>query len=436
MTRQKHLKRRVRDRMLKTGESYASARRIVLSQSAEDTGRSPHLAGNVPAATALRVLLTQRGLRDPHTGRPLTEAMVFGIAGGIGAGVFAFRYEKEDFSSFFIAGRHRWDDDLSYLDRAIARFGGSADIRESTGAKKAARQLRELLDGGRPVIAWVDAGSLPYRAMPAQWSGGGYHLLVVYAADEAAGVAQVGDLADAPIELGLPELNAARGRIKKDEYRLLALAEAGESFELPEAVLDGLRACHGGLTAGRSSNFTLEGFRIWSEQLVAPGKQGWRAKFAPGPNLWRGLTSIYDFIEHYGTGGGLCRPLFAEFLLEASEALDRPDLADLAGEYSDIGHAWSALAEAALPNEVEAFRQAKQLMSRKAELFLSEGASGRESFQATWRELGRLADQAAEEFPIPPASLHGLLEELSARVAELYRREVQACAALRAAAGH
>ncbi len=49
---------------------------------------------------------------------------MFGIAGGVGAGVVAFHYDKEDFSSFFIAGRHLWQDDLAYIQSACVRLAG------------------------------------------------------------------------------------------------------------------------------------------------------------------------------------------------------------------------------------------------------------------------------------------------------------------------
>jgi hypothetical protein len=109
MTARKHFKQLVRTRMEKTGESYSAARRQVLHQSAagEPASNVPwHFPGNVPATTALRVLLTQAGVRAPGTGAPFSEAMLFGIAGGIGIGVFSFYYEKEGFASFFAAGRH------------------------------------------------------------------------------------------------------------------------------------------------------------------------------------------------------------------------------------------------------------------------------------------------------------------------------------------
>src|SRR5262245_12719477 len=120
MTAHKHLKQLIRARMETTGERYAAARRQVLRQApASPPGTDPavpgHFPGTIPATTALRVIVTHAGLVAPHTGEPYSEAMLFGIAGGIGAGVFSFVYEKEDFASFFIAGRHNWQDDLGYL---------------------------------------------------------------------------------------------------------------------------------------------------------------------------------------------------------------------------------------------------------------------------------------------------------------------------------
>ena len=40
--------------------------------------------------------------------------------------------------------------------------------------------------------------------------------------------------------------------------------------------------------------------------------------------MYTGLRSITEFVEYYGTGGGLCRPIFAEFLDEA-EGAGRPE---------------------------------------------------------------------------------------------------------------
>ena len=142
MTTRKSFKRLVRARMAKTGERYATARRHVIANGSREPTARPtvassrlHLTGNVPATTALRVLLTAAHVRAPHTHAPFTEAMLFGVAGGIGIGVFSFLYEKQDFASFYIAGRHDWANEIRYLTRAAERVGTEASIAEASGAK-------------------------------------------------------------------------------------------------------------------------------------------------------------------------------------------------------------------------------------------------------------------------------------------------------------
>jgi hypothetical protein len=315
MTQRKHFKQLVRVRMEKTGESYAAARRQLLQQTEPAADGPCHFPGNVPATTALRILLASAGVRAPHTGKPFSEAMLFGIAGGVGIGVFSFYYEKENFASFFLAGRHLWQDDRAYLTNALTRFGITPMIRESGSAKAAETALREALANG-PCIAWVDMAHLPHRGLPAEWSGGMYHVVTVYRVEDD-GTALIGDLADAPVAVPGPALAEARGRIRKDKHRLLWISPAASPHDLASLVREGLRACHQGLTGAGGvktarTNFSLEAVRQWAERLHgAKDKDSWERVFAPGPRLWRGLTSMAQFIEHWGTGGSLGRPLFS-----------------------------------------------------------------------------------------------------------------------------
>jgi hypothetical protein len=422
MTQRKHFKRLVRERMGKTGEQYAAARRHVVGSGVAATVPGPHLPGNNPATAALRVLLAAAGVRDPRTGGPLSEAMVLGVAGGIGAGVFAFRYEKEDSSSFFVAGRHSWQDDLRFLTDGARRFGVRTEVGESSGAATADRILREALSAGRPAIAWVDMGTLPYRAMPTEWSGGGYHVVVVYSIDPETGAASLGDLAEEPFLVTRGAFADARARIRKQKNRVLSLAGEPEPLDLASAVRAGLEACRDGLLRPQGTNFSLEAFRIWGERLRGGrDKESWSRAFPPGRALWQGLTSVADFVEHYGTGGGLLRPLFAEFLVEAAEATGDRRLAPIAARYAEVGRQWSALANAALPDDVPAFAEAKRLLAEKAELFFGGGAP--DEIGAIWKRLGELREAAAEAFPLAEPECDALKEDLSRRVLAIYEEE-------------
>lgn len=429
MTQHKHLKARIRARMKKTGEAYSTARRQVKKNVPATTSDSLacHRTGQIAATTALGILLAHHGIHNPVTKKPFSEAMLFGLAGGIGIGTFQFVYEKADFASFFIAGRHQWWDDLAYFKTVCERFGLQTVTKSASGARPAEKNLRELLKNG-PVIAWVDAASLPHRAMPSEYAGGGYHVITIYRIDDEAKTALIGDRSEKPIAIGLKELTLARQRIKKFKTQLLGLAGDQPRLDLPELIRSGLAACHIGLVQQRMSNFTLEGLKAWGNRLYgSKDKDGWDRVFTPGCRLWSGLTSIYEYIDRY-SAGGLCRPIFAEFLKEAADVLDDMDLRILATRYATLGQLWSDLANAALPEGVPAFKKARKLITQRKAL-LAKGAKA-EEVGAVWEELGALRKEAKECFPLSAEQSAALRQDLQQRVFNLYEVEGAAHASM------
>lgn len=419
MTEQKHLKQLVRARMQETGESYTTARRHLIQQRPPaPSRRAPfHLPGSTPGPTALRSLLAAAGMRAPHTGEPFSEAMVFGIAGGIGAGMFTFHYAKENFSSFFVAGRHLWQDHLAWARAATSRLGATAIVKESSAPKAAEKQLRELLGEGRPVMAWVT------------FRGRQYHLVTVHGIDDPAGTALVGDLRDEPLEVPLAELAAARGQTRKDRHRLLAIPPAGPPPSLRSLVHGGISACVSGLAKARMKNFRLDAFRDWADRLDGSrGADAWERIFPPGRLLYQGLRSIAEYVEFYGTGGGLSRPLFAEFLAEAGAALGDRALAVLSERYAALGREWSAIARAALPADVPLFRKAWDGLAARAEALASE--PGGEALPVCERTMARIEQEMAGGFPLDDAAAAALRRDLQRRVRALYEEEVAALDAL------
>lgn len=434
MTARKHLKSLVRDRMAKTGERFAAARRQVIAQVAMEESKAQtagstgwHYPGVVAASTALRIVLTAAGIRNPATGKPFSEAMVFGIAGGIGAGLFTFQYGE--FSSFYVAGRHLWQDDQAYFKNACARFGVTPTVRESSGVKPAAGHLTDALESG-PAVAWVDMTLLPHRGVPKQYSGGGYHVVSVYSQDDDTVL--IGDLTDEPIVVSRADFAAARERIKKQKNRLLSVTADKKQPPLSELVKAGIRACCDGMVKQRMKNFKLDSFAEWADRMHGhKGKESWDKLF-PRDKLWRGLTSIHEYVEHYGTGGGLMRPLFAEFLTEAGKSTGNAKLGDLGTEYAAIGQAWSDLADAALPSEVPAFKKAKELFAQRTEV-IAAGKSADEA-SAVWKQIeqlrGCMDGSGGAEFPLTEVEAAELRKSLQSRILAIHSRETAALAKL------
>jgi hypothetical protein len=421
VTEHKHLKQLVRARMTKTGESYATARRQLIQQGgATRTPSTPpfYFPGSMPGPTALRTLLAGAGVRAPHTGAPFTEAMVFGLAGGIGAGMFTFHYAKENFSSFFVAGRHLWHDHAAWALAAVKRLGLTPVVRESSGIKPGEKQLRELLEGGRPVMAWITLG------------GRMYHLVTVHGID-ASGAALVGDLGDTPVAVPLPALAEARARVKKDRNRLLALEPVRKAPDLAKAVRGGIAACAESLAKGRMKNFTLEAFATWADRMDgSQAPDAWEKIFPPGRLLYTGLRSIAEYVEYAGTGGGLCRPMFADFLAEAAGALGDGSLTPLADRYAALGRGWTDLARAALPDDVPAFREARELLERGAEARAAEGEDAGAGMDLCARMAAEAGERMKSGFPLDAAASAALRRDLQRRVRALHDEEKAALAAL------
>lgn len=428
MTDRKHLKSRVRARMTHTGERYATARLHVVGETiatAEPSTAAPPAARVNPATAALVALLAQAGLSIP-------EPLALVIGGGIGMGVFQFHYAKGGVSTFFIAGRHRWEDDAGFLTDALRRSGLEPVVEETGSARAAERQLRTALAEGGPVVAWVDAAELETRALPDEYRGGAYHVVVIRALDDERSVALVDDLADESFQIPTQTLARARARIAKDRNRLLWVtpgASASPSI-LPDAIRGGLRATVAGLRSPRSRAFGLEALTDWSRRLRGGGKDGWDSAFPAGERLWVGLEAIRLHITHYGSGGGLLRPVFAQGLRLAADTLRTPALDAVARRYDDLGRAWSDLAAAALPSGVPAFRQTAQLQDQRAAHYRGADPGAREDLHAAWQATSKVRAEVADCWPLDKATTDALKHDLADRVQALAAAERDALAAL------
>jgi hypothetical protein len=352
MPADKDFKRLVRARMGRTGESYTTARSHLRPDS--DPGRPDRFRGRHPDTAALTRLLAAIGVTDPAGGRPLSEAMVLGIAGGIGFAYFVFEYE--DLTTLYLGGRinpyvHKRD----AAEAALTRLGVPFQVRRTSGPAAAERHLRTALDQGRPVVATVDGAWLRSGGVPPELPGMTPQDVLVELRD---GEPVLWDLAPEPVPVTWAELAEARAGVGSAKHRLVvagAPADLGDGagrstseVDLPGAVAAGIADTWAGMLDPPMRNFGVPGLAKWADLLTAPrDPKGWpRLLAAPGRQRQL-LTWLYDWVETAGTGGGFFRLLYAEFLEEAAGPLGRPGLTTLAGTYRELAAAWTALAETA-----------------------------------------------------------------------------------------
>ena len=395
-----------------------------------------HFGGQNWETAAMKNTLAHAGVAAPHTGRPFSEALCFGIAGGIAAGYsFCPSIPGYDIGSgVSIVGRyHLFTTGGEFIRGFLERIGARLQVRETSGVKGAYKYLVEALEGGRPGIVW----SAPLPIAPAVWAGcAGMYATVVFGVDEAQGIACLSDRAPGPLTLPLDQLEAARNKVCSHRNRLLTFDAPANLNEarLKAAVIEGIRLCAVDFRNPKLKTYNLPGFFDWSK-VIANGKnaRGWLRIF-PGGRIYMALRDTFDSIETAGTGGAGFRPMYADFLAEAAIIAKQRAFVELAERYRELAKQWTALAESMLPDSVKPFKRTKELLRKRGDLFLAKGAAALAQIEKIKDDLNRIEIEMREGFPPGDAELKDLLEAARERILALHAAESSAAGELAKAA--
>lgn len=375
-------------------------------------------------------VLAYRGVKAPQTGKPLSEALLMGISGGLLMGYFNFAYEGYD-PHIAILTRNTFDP----LDTLLVRLGTVQHVMQTTNAAKGEKNLIDALENGEPVIAWPDIYLLPYNGLTLDrgWWGGNPVVIFGCEADQVA----IADRAKVALSVTPDQLAQARARVKKDRFKLLTI-DPPDLDKLPAAVQQGIWDCLKRYVeapvASAKNSFGFAAYQRWAEALIKPTlKYSWEREFPAGGKMYAGLTSTFERI-------GLCpgkhqaeRDVYADFLDEASVILNKPALTDAAKLFRVSGTAWRELAHALLPDEVAPFKAARELLVKRHTLFIEQGGESLAERQQITQQLKTIRTEMDTHFPLTAAEVDNLRAGLREHVLKIHDLEREAHAALQAA---
>ncbi|MEV0396690.1 BtrH N-terminal domain-containing protein [Polymorphospora rubra] len=431
MTGKKQLKERIRARMAATGERYLTARRhVVTDQPAPTVDHGWTLRGGVhPESANLANVLAHHRVR--HAGGPLSEAMLFGIGGGLGAGYILWEFAAHRTCWVTLGFRNRWQYQ-TWTPDTLARLGIPADVHRTAGARGAAAALDAALDAGRPAIVLPDRQLVGYWHLPAHHDGHGGHPVVAYA--RAGTGIRVDDRNLRPLTVDRADLDRARGRVVSYK-NLLVEARPAAGLELDDAtvrgaVVAGLADCAAHLSAP-SASFSLPAWRKWS-RLMTDGRnaKGWPKVFADGAGLTGALLSVWEGVSPAGITGGHLRGLYAAFLREAAGLLDVPELVEVAGAFDAAAGAWHGVAEAAFPASVPVFARMRELTAELGGAVVADGDAGRDTAAAAAAALQDLSRTYADHPPLTRDEVTTLFTATGEALASAHTLELAAVEAL------
>ena len=425
MTTQKKLKGLIRARVDKTGESYTVARRHILN--AQPVSEYPLRGGIHPEIASLANVLASRGISDPTTDRPITEALVLGLGGGLGAGyiLWEFAEQRGDRRILTIAFRNQWQYPDRWLRKTCDRLGVPVTVSETGGEKRAAQQLKEALDAGLPAVAFVSVADLPYWHLPEEEAGWIGYTIALYGRQD--GRLLVDDRNRRRLTVSEAEMAVARGRIPSYKNRLLvpdpAVTELTE--ERLVASIDIALAEQVEHLASSSDSFSLPAIRKWARMLTDErNPKAWPQVFADGRFLLRALVSTYESVREAGIFGGNLRMLFVEFLSDAARLTGR-DLEAPAHAYRQAGAAWEKFAATCLAAPM--VKEVVDLNARRRSAVAKGDAGWEEAAKAGVRSNRLLQGSYTGLDLNEQVRLFG---EMAEALSEVHRAEVAAHAAL------
>ncbi len=370
-----------------------------------------------------------RGLKAPHTGKPYSEALLLGVSGGIVMGYFSFAYEGYDPQARILT-RNTFDP----VTTMLSRLGVVQNIYQTTNPKKAEENLLRELENGTPVLVWADVWSLPYTYLPMKdmwWM----RPVLVYGYDEKTKSVSIADGSRVALTVSTDELAKARARVKKNKFRIATL-EAPDPARLAAAAQQGIWDCIKLFTEkppkGGKNSFGFAAYKWLAEQLTNPkARMSWEKEFPAGTQMYSGLTWLLTDLTLFVRDDCADRPLYAEFLDEASLILGKPALREVAQRFRRSGEAWRELSLALLPDDVPAFKETRELMLKRRVLFREQGHASRAEVLTINARLKEIRDEMADHFPLSTAQVAAFRENLSRHVLAIHDIEKEAIGLLK-----
>jgi hypothetical protein len=316
MTEQKKLKALVRDRMARTGESYTTARAVLV-------GRRPdRQTVNGPVEhreSALALAVLREAFPD------LDEELVCGLGGGIGFLYAVFAYREVAYPLLTVVAQHHPD---PWLETVAAHLGVPVTVGHASSPTAAMRRLDERSAAGTSVLVTVSRGHLPWHDGVGEVEAADpYRVRVAgrdgedYLVDDPC-PGEVGSLRTLRADL----LSEAWRAHRKGRFELVAL-EGGVAtgVPLPDACRAAVRTTVAHLTGPVTGtafdrNFGLSGAaRLAADLRDTSTRSGWVRRW-PDPD---GVAYVTDRLarcltdDHTAVAG--TRPLYARYLRRAAD---------------------------------------------------------------------------------------------------------------------
>ncbi|MGW6544128.1 BtrH N-terminal domain-containing protein [Streptomyces massasporeus] len=304
--------------------------------------------GNHCESTTLVNLLRQREA-------DLSEPLIFGLAGGL-----SFIYWRtKQMPTPFVGGRIKPDTLTENLASALKL---RLSVHETSSVKRAKEHLLAELESGTIVGLKLDRYFLDYSTDDFRFAA--HYVACVGHDNDRFALVETQPLG---LQWGsgesLEKARNARGPMSSRNRAFTIDLPKGGLPDLGKAARKGIRKSAEEFLNPPISNFGYKGMHKvadlmpqWLDDLDSPADS---------------LPEICTIMEDAGTGGGLFRTMWAEFLAETAEITGTGEYQEVSDAYREVSHKWTEVAgllnEAGVASSRESLHSASKLVHEAAD---------------------------------------------------------------------
>lgn len=295
---------------------------------------------------------------------PLTEEMIFGIGSGL-----SFVYINLA-KSPMVSGRIK---PFEFENRLAERLNIDIKCKSSSNYKTVFDKTLKLLDNNKPVLVYVDMPYLDYLNLGEDSHFGG-HAVVIFGYDNETQKFYISDRDNSDNAIRTPN-----GHISKDyhlvDYKQVEMARNSTHKPFPannkyldikfddykqvtsDIIFSAIKETCNNMLNAPAQLLGLNGINKFSNEILK-----W-SKFDEEKLKIAGITNYFMINADGGTGGGIFRRMYGDFLIQASNITNCEDMKQLGIEYITISEKWDKIGELMWRLSETADKQLLQKMS-------------------------------------------------------------------------
>ncbi len=277
----------------------------------------------------------------------LSEEMIFGLAEGLN--FFYFDYKNFDYP--MIGGRAKL---FEFEEKLADNLNIKLAVKKTTSIKKAYKTLKDNIKNNNPLMVYADMGELDYLHLPDGYHFGG-HSVVIFGLNESEDEVYLSDRdsecfkvtmrkEEEPSDfhiLSIDQIKKARNSKHKPyppKNRWLEIDFTEYREPNKEILTNAIRTNMETLINPPIRNLGVKGIKKFAKLLI----KDWQE--FPMDKLKEAAFNSFIFINQIGgTGGGIFRKMYGNFLIEASSICKDKQLKTFGQRLINIGDFWDEI---------------------------------------------------------------------------------------------